>query len=305
MADIRTQILMETAVPGRASRLAWPGVSGLAWAGVGILVALLALIYGGILRDLVRDWWEDENYSHGFLVPVFSGYVVWQQRERLRGLVTDGSWYGVPVLLAGVAALILGDVGAELFVSRSSLIVLLAGLALFHLGWPVTRALAFPLAYLFFMVPLPGVVFFAVAFPLQRLAAENAAWVLDTIGVPVLLDGNIIQLSLVTLGVTEACSGIRSLISLLALAAAWAYLAVPGRWAGLLLVASAVPITILANAGRVVATGLVAQYVGPQYAFGFLHTFSGWVIFLVAVVGLVGVHGLLHAGRSWKRGSRP
>jgi len=259
----------------------------------GLFVAILAALYGATLQGLVWQWWDDPNYSHGFLVPVFSGVLVWQRRKELVALVPQGTWLGLPVLLAGVGALILGDIGAEFFLTRSSLIVILAGLILFHLGVGVFRAVAFPLAFLLFMVPLPATVFYAVAFPLQRLAAQNAADALDLLGVAVLLDGNVIHLSQISLGVTEACSGIRSLISLLALAVAWASLTLSSAWAVAALVASAVPITIVANAGRVVATGLIGQSFGIEYAQSFYHTFSGWVIFLFAFVGLLVVHGLI------------
>jgi exosortase len=180
--------------------------------------------------------------------------------------------------------------------------VIIAGLVLFHLGGAWLRALAFPLGFLFFMIPLPATVFYAVAFPLQYVAAQNAVWALDLIGVPVLRDGNVIHLSQVTLGVTEACSGIRSLMSLLALAVAWGYLTLGGPWAIAALAASAVPITIAANAGRVVTTGLVAQWFGPWYAQGFFHSFSGWLIFVFAFASLFVVHALVRAcRRAWNR----
>ncbi len=143
------------------------------------------------------------------------------------------------------------------------------------------------------MVPLPAVLFYAIAFPLQKLAAWNAAAALELLGVPVLLDGNVIHLSQITLGVTEACSGIRSLVSLLALAVASAYLMTAPHWAKALFVASVISITIAANAGRVVTTGLVGQWIGAQYATGVYHTFSGYLIFAFACAGLLAVHGLI------------
>ena len=264
---------------------------------VGVLAmlffGLLAALYWKILGDLVAQWWDDPNYSHGFLVPFFSGYLIWRQRGRLKALAPRGTWSGLPVLVAGVGLFVLGNIGAENFLTRSSLILILAGLVLLHLGPEIFRALAFPLAFLFFMVPLPAIIFYAVAFPLQRLAAQNAASSLDLLGVPVLLDGNVLHLSQISLGVTEACSGVRSLISLLALAVGWVYLTFDGVWARLLLVASAVPITILANAARVVTTGLIGQWFGVSYAKGFFHFFSGWLIFLVAFVALLAIHGLI------------
>jgi exosortase len=252
------------------------------------------LLYWPILEKLVRDWWDDPNYSHGFLVPVFTGYLIWQRRATLAALAPSGSWAGgLSILLLGLTLLVLGEVGAERFLAAGSLIVVLAGLVLLHLGPTIGRHLIFPLAYLGFAIPIPSIVFYAVAFPLQQLAAANAAWTLDVIGVPVLLDGNVIHLSHITLGVTEACSGIRSLVSMLALAVAWGALAYGHAWATILLATSAVPITIIANAGRVVATGLIGQYAGIEYATGFFHTFSGWVIFLIAFAGLLGVHAFV------------
>src|SRR5215813_11966962 len=254
-----------------------------------VFLALLAALYTGILRDLARQWWDDSNYTHGFLVPIFSGVLIWQRRKQLAALPAEGTWIGLPVLLLGIGALLLGDVGSENFLMRSSLIVILVGLVIFHLGWRIFRVVAFPLLFLFFMVPLPATVFYAVAFPLQNLAARNAAWTLDMLGVPVLLDGNIIHLTKQSLGVAEACSGIRSLISLFSVAVAWAALTLPGIWARAVFVAAVVPITILANAGRVVITGLIGQWFGIEYAQGFFHTFSSWLVFVFAFLCLLGV----------------
>jgi exosortase len=269
-----------------------------------ILAVLLGAVYWKILRALAIQWWDDANYSHGFLVPLFSLYLVWQQRAVLRALPRAGNPIGILVVLAGIAALLIGDLGAENFLMRSSLIVIIAGLILFHLGTRVFRAVLFPLAFLFFMVPLPGVVFYAVTFPLQRLAAEQAAWTLDALGIPVLLDGNIIHLAQLSLGVTEACSGIRSLISLFAGAAAWAYLLLPPGWAMIIFVAATVPITIFANAARVVLTGLIGRQFGVEYASGFFHEFAGFAIYIFAFLCLLATHSLLRAvPRWWRRAS--
>jgi exosortase len=278
------------AIPRTDSQEGWGSVRLGGW----LLAALLALLYWPVLQKLVTDWWDDPNYAHGFLVPVFSGYLVWQHRAQLGALVPQGSWAGgLPVLLLGLGLLVLGEVGAERFLAASSLVVVLAGLVLLHLGPAVGRRLAFPLAYFMFAIPIPTIAFYAIAFPLQQLAAANAAWTLDLLGIPVLLDGNVIHLSQITLGVTEACSGVRSLISMLAVAVAWGALTFGRPWAVVLLAASAVPITVIANAGRVVATGLIGEHVGVEYATGVFHTFSGWVIFLIAFAGLLGFHAFL------------
>ncbi len=268
------------------------------------LAGILVLLYWPVLRDLSAQWWDDANYNHGFLIPLFSGFLIWRERRLLRAIPPSGSALGLPVLLGGIGLLLLGDIGAENFLTRSSLIVILAGLILFLAGRATFRAVLFPLAYLFFMIPLPGILFYAITFPLQQIAAEQAAWTLELLGVPVLLDGNIIHLSQISLGVTEACSGIRSLISLLAGAAAWAYLMLPVGWSSVLFVLAAIPITILANAARVVATGLIGQWFGVEYASGFFHEFAGWVVYIFAFVCLMGVYGLIQAWRAARR-NRP
>jgi len=270
------------------------------------LLGLLVGLYGGILRDLAWQWWDDPNYTHGFMVPLFSGFLVWQRRKQLAALPPPtGSWIGLPVLLAGVGALLLGELAAENFLMRSSLIVVLAGLVLFHLGRDSFRVLAFPLLFLFFMVPLPATLFYAMAFPLQSLAARNAAWTLDRLGVPVLLDGNVIHLTRLSLGVAEACSGIRSLISLFSVAVGWAALTIPGIWGMAVFVAAVIPITIFANAGRVVATGLIAQWFGIEYAQGFFHTFSSWLVFVFAFVCLLGIHRVIRLVQARRQEQAP
>jgi len=278
--------------PGRPHPEALVGRGHDPWAGLVALIflALLTALYAGILRDLVWQWWDDSNYTHGFLVPIFSGVLLWQRRKQLAALPSEGSWIGLPVLLLGIGALLLGDIGSESFLMRISLIAILVGLVLFLLGSRVLRVVAFPLLFLIFMVPLPSTLFYAVALPLQTLAARNAAWTLETLGVPVLLDGNVIHLTKQSLGVAEACSGIRSLISLLSVSVGWAVLTLSGFWAMAIFVAAVVPITILANAGRVVVTGLIGQWFGVEYAQGFFHTFSSWLVFVFAFLCLLGTH---------------
>lgn len=270
------------------------GIQGLELAPVTLVLgALLLAIYWRILRAMVIQWWDDPNYSHGFVVPLFALYLVWRQWPTLTRLPRTGSLVGIPVILGGIVVLLAGDLGADNFLMRSSLIVVVAGLVLFHLGGAIFRALLFPLAFLFFMVPLPGVIFYAITFPLQNLAARQAAWTLEALGVPVLLDGNVIHLAQLSLGVTEACSGIRSLISLLAGAVAWAVLFLPVGWAMVVFLASTLPITIVANAARVVLTGLIGQYVGVEYASGFFHEFAGLAIYALAFLCLLATFGLL------------
>ena len=261
-----------------------------------VLLVLLVLLYGPTSLGLVRDWWDDPDYSHGFVVPVFAGFMIAQRRRELMALEPSTSWAGLALLLVGLATLLLGDFGAELFLTRSSLVVVLAGLVLLHLGPSIFRIVRFPLAYLLFMIPLPATLYYAVTFPLQRLAARSAAWTLDRLDIPVLLEGNIIHLTQLSLGIAEACSGIRSLLSLVAVAVAWAYFLVPGRWAQVILVGAAFPIAVFGNVCRVLVTALVATWLGGNYAEGFYHLFSGWVVFLAALTLLATVDHLLRLG---------
>lgn len=269
----------------------------------GAVVAILIGLYARVLPVWLEDLWSDPNYSHVYIVPIISGFVIWQRRRQLAAFPIRGSWRGVPFILAGVASLIVGDIGAETFLMRTSLIVILAGLVLFHFGSAMLRALAFPLGFFLFMVPMPAIFFYAMTARLQNVAAESGAWALDLLGVPILLDGNVIHLSRLTLGVTEACSGIRSLITLVALGVAWAHLMVPRFWMQVVLVISVLPITIVANAGRIVMTGLVGRSFGVEYAEGFFHFVSGWLVFIVAILCLLAVHGILRAvspRRDWE-----
>ena len=269
----------------------------------GAVVAILIGLFVPVFPVWLDDLWDDPNYSHVFIVPIISGFVIWQRRRALAAVPIQGSWRGVPLILEGVAALIAGDIGAENFLMRSSLIAILAGLVLFHFGSAMLRALAFPLGFFLFMVPMPAIFFYAMTARLQNLAAETGAWGLDLLGVPVLLDGNVIHLSRITLGVTEACSGIRSLITLVALGVAWAYLMLPRFWMQVVLVASVLPITIASNAGRIVMTGLVGRWFGIEYAEGFFHFVSGWLVFALALLCFLAVHGvirLLSGRRVWE-----
>jgi exosortase len=253
----------------------------------GLLAGTFLYLYAFVLSPLIADWTDDPNYSHGFLVPVLSLYFVWERRQELLGITRQPSIWGVALLLAGIGLLFLGHVGAELFLMRSSMIVVLTGLVWYLCGWKMLQALAFPLAFLLFMVPLPAIILNTITFPLQLLAAKLSTASLQIIGLPVFREGNIIFLPHTTLEIVEACSGIRSLVSLLALAVVFAYMTQrhPGkRWA---LAVSAVPIALVANAFRVWGTGVLAFLYGTQVAEGFYHTFAGWLVFVVAFVLLL------------------
>ncbi len=270
-----------------------------AWRWIAAFVAVAAAAYGPILLEMGRDWARDDNYSHGFLVPLVSAYFLWRRRGRLVRLAPRPANAGLVLLLLGLAALVLGEIGAEQFTKRLSFLVVVAGGVVFLGGWRWLRAVAFPYAYLFFMVPLPYIVYDAVAFPLKLFAARVATGLVANLGIPIFAEGNVIYLESTTLQVADACSGIRSLVSLLALAAAFAYVTQPAGWRRWLLFLAAVPIAIATNVGRIVGTAVLADRYGAKVAMGFFHEFAGVVVFgaallllfaLGAVVGRLGRH---------------
>jgi exosortase len=264
-----------------------------------VLAALHTFLYYDVLGRLIQQWWNDPNFSHGFFVPAFSAFVIWNERKRLAALKDEPSWWGAAIILLALCVLIVGVLGAELFLSRSSLVLLLGGLLIQFRGWIWFRALFFPWAFLFLMIPIPAIIFNQIAFPLQLLASKLASSALPLLGVPVLREGNVIQLPAMSLEVVEACSGIRSLMSLGTLAIIYGYFLESGFWRRLMLALGAIPIAVAANALRIVGTGLLGNYWDPDKAMGFFHTFSGWLIFVMSLGLLFGLHGLLRLGERW------
>ena len=263
------------------------------WFDALILVALLAWLYFAVLSRLAAQWLNDPNFSHGFFVPAFALFVIWQKRAELARIPLQPTWAGVVILLFGLVVLVIGVLGAELFLSRSSLLIVVAGLVVLFCGWPMFRAVLFPWAFLALMIPIPTILFNQITLPLQVLASKVASWSLPLLGVPVLREGNVIQLPEMALEVAEACSGIRSLLSLVTLAIIYGYLLTDSVRMRIALAIAAVPIAVAANSLRIVGTGLLVQYWDPDKAEGFFHTFSGWLIFLVSLGMLFLLHKIL------------
>ena len=263
------------------------------WVWSVILIGLILLLYAAVIKSLVAQWWTDADYGHGFFVPLFSGYILWHTRERWTKVEVKPSNFGFVVIVGAIALLLLGSLGAELFTGRFSLLVLLAGMILFLAGWKMLRAVSFPLGYLIWMIPMPVIIYNQITFPLQLIASRLATAWLELAQVPVLRDGNILIMSNYSLEVVEACSGIRSLMTLMALAVAYGYLVSPRRWVRYVLAAFMVPIAIVTNAIRLMGAGLMAHRFGPAAAEGFLHQFSGWAIFLVALLLMFGSYWIL------------
>ena len=263
------------------------------WLQLSLISLLIGLLYYRILAHLVLDWWIDPNYSHGFIIPIFCAWVVWQNRKRIAEVPAKPSWLGFFVAVGAAGVLVLGVLGAENFLSRASLLFLLAGLVIQFRGWRFFRALLFPWAVLFLMIPLPAIILNQIAFPLQFEASRLASGLLALFGVPVLREGNIIKLPSLTLDVVQACSGLRSLVSLITFAAMYGYFFERRTWRRLLLILAAIPIAVVANGIRIMGSGFLGQYWDPDKAQGFFHLFSGWLIFLLSLGLLAAFHSAL------------
>ena len=232
------------------------------------VLAMFAVVYHAIVMRMVGDWSFDPNYSHGFLVPCLSAWFAWRRWPQLREAVVIPSLWGLPLLGLGLVLLLFGSVTLELFTSRASLVVLLAGTILYLYGTEVFRLLRCPLAYLLFMVPLPYTVYDALALPLKGMVSAVATGGIRLMGLPVLREGNVIIFPNITLEVVDACSGLRSLMSLAALGTAFAFLFLPAGWRRWVLVLATVPIAVAANTLRVFITGVLSWYMGAGAASG-------------------------------------
>lgn len=263
------------------------------WSQLAVIAVLIGLLYYRILAALAADWWTDPNYSHGFIVPIFCGWVIWKERTRIAGTPAKPSWSGLVVILGALVLLVLGVLGAELYCSRTSLLFLLAGLAIQFRGWRFFRALLFPWAVLFLMVPLPAIIFNQIALPLQFQASGLATGMLQLVGVPVLREGNVIQLPSLTLDVVEACSGLRSLVSLITLSVLYGYIFERRTWRRVVLILVAAPIAVVANGVRIMGSGILGQYWDADKAEGFFHLFTGWLIFVVSFGLMIILHSAL------------
>lgn len=247
------------------------------------LLVLLGVVYHRIVPDMVQDWARYENYSHGFLVPFIAGYLAWMRKSALTAAEVRPSNAGLVVIVMGIAALALGWLGTEYWTMRSSLVFILVGAVLFLFGWEVLKVLLVPLAYLLLMIPIPAVIYDAAAFPLKLFVTRVSVLSMKALGVVVVQEGNILMFPNITLEVADACSGLRSIMSLLALGVAYAFVLHPRIRDRVVLVLSTLPIAIATNCLRVVATGVLAQHFGAAAAEGFFHEFAGLFVFAGAV----------------------
>jgi exosortase len=263
--------------------------TALPWTAVLWVGALILLCYWPVITRLVAQWETDEDMGHGFFVPVIAAYIAWQLRDEFLSVPASHSWWGLALVVYAGIQLSIATLGAELFLARTAIVFSIIGAVWFLNGARRLRVMAFPLFLLFFMVPIPAIVYNQITFPLQQLASRAAEFSLIAIGIPVLREGNILELAGQKLQVVEACSGIRSLLTLSFLSLVYGYFLEKKTWIRIALFLSTVPIAMLANASRVSMTGVLTEY-KPELAQGFFHTASGWVIFMAALVMLVAFH---------------
>jgi exosortase len=269
-----------------------PVETRLPWTKIAWFSALLTASYAGVFVHLVRQWDHDPDMSHGFFVPLVSAFIIWQRRAEIALIKPRPTWWGLALVLYGTAQLYLATLGAELFLARTAFVITVFGVVLMLGGLPVLRKLAFPLFLLFFMVPIPAVLYNRVTFPLQILASTFAGDGLAWLGLPVLREGNILELPQQRLSVVEACSGIRSLLTLAFLAVVYGQFFEKKTWMRVALFLATVPIAIVANASRVTLTGVISEW-KPELAEGFFHSAQGWVIFMVSLFLLIAFHQVL------------
>ncbi len=270
------------------------------------IAAALGFLYATVLTKLGRDWWTDENYSHGLLVPFVIAIIVWKEWSGLESIKKNPSrWLGIATVAAAFFLLLAGTLGAELFTQRVSLVLMIAGVIIYLFGPKILGLLAVPFALLLLAIPIPQIVFNRIAFPLQIWASQMAVWGIRVFDVPTLRSGNVIDIlprgatQTISLEVVEACSGIRSLMTLVTLALILAYFtrrddcsgtanfSTRDFWRAVVLMLSAIPIAVVTNAARVTATGVFTYYYGKQATESSLHEMSGWLVYVVALALLI------------------
>lgn len=263
------------------------------WFGALTLFALVVIMYASVLSALARQWWDDPNYGHGFFVPVFAVYVLWSERDRWSALPSRANNIGFAIMLFAIGLRVLGMLGAELFIARLSLVILICGIVVFLAGGQALRSISFPIGYLLFMIPLPAIVYYQLTFPLQLWASRLGASGLVALGIHTVREGNLLVLPNCTLNVVEACSGIRSLLSLLAAVVAYGYLAEPSTWKRSVLAFASIPIAIATNGLRLVATGVLSYFFGPSVDSGVVHLVLGLGFFALAFLSILLIHKIL------------
>ena len=253
---------------------------------------LLLLCYGPILYRMGVQWATDDDMGHGFFVPVVAGFIVWQRRASLPLVQCQPNGWGLALVILAAFQVLVANLGAELFTARLAFLIALFGVLLYLGGTAFVRALLLPLLLLLFMIPIPQIVYARLTLGLQMLASQLGETLIGWMGIPVIRTGNLLELPSQTLNIVDACSGIRSLLSLLFLSQVYAYFTEKRIWIRWALLFATVPIAIAANAIRVAITGLLSE-MDTKLAQGSYHEMEGYIVFAVALIALVATHRLI------------
>ncbi len=273
----------------------------ISWQPIAWFGALLFICYAPILYRMGVQWATDENMGHGFFVPVVAGYIAWQRRELLLATPRKPNGWGLFLVVFAAAEALAGTLGAELFTARLAFVIALVGVILYLGGTRWIRILSFPLLLLLFMIPIPAIIYAQLTLKLQMLASQLGEIMISAAGIPVLRAGNTLQLPSQTLDIAEACSGIRSLMSLAFLSLVYSYFADKRVWMRWVLLAATIPIAIGANGVRVAVTGMLSE-INTKLAQGAYHETEGYIVFIVAMAALLLTHRLISFGaKKWNR----
>jgi exosortase len=260
------------------------------WLVAAVALAAAASIYAPVVAGLTRQWYDDPNAAYGIFVAIAAAAAVWRRWPHVAGLDAAGSRWGAAGLTAAAFLYVVGTLAADVFLIRVSLIGFVAAALWFVCGTAHVRAFAVPLVLFLVSIPLPSAVVTEVTLPLQLAASQCAAALLGAFGIDVVRDGNVLTLSYITLEVAEACSGMRSLVTLLALVAVyWGLTGAPATRA-LLLAAATVPVAIVGNGLRVAFTAVLAARIGENAVRGVVHDATGFAAFVLMCAALAAMH---------------
>jgi exosortase len=257
-----------------------------------LFLAFLALYYP-FIQTLIRDWDVNDNYSQGYFIPFVSGFMIWSLRRELSAVEVKPTNWGIALVALGLLQLFIAKVGSEYFLQRTSMIVVLFGIFFFLFGRRLTKAVWLPLVYLIYMIPIPAIIWNRISFPMQLFASALTEDVVQLLGIPILREGNVLHLAQTSLEVVDSCSGLRSLVSMLALATAFTFLINKEAWKRWVLFLAAFPIAVIVNIIRLTGTAVLASRYGGDVARGFLHDFSGWLVFVAGIALLILTQSLL------------
>ena len=252
-----------------------------------IAVGLALAAYAGGVAELITRWSKQEEYSHGFFIPLIVLWLLWQRREALRASLATPSWYGPLFLIIAAAMLLLGELTAIFILVQYGFVLSLVGLVFCLGGMPLARVTILPIAFLIFAIPLPYFVDSQLSWRLQLLSSQIGVDVLRGLGISVFLEGNVIDLGVYKLQVVEACSGLRYLYPLLSIGFLMAYMYQAPLWRRVVLFLTTIPVTVLMNSLRIAAVGVLVQRWGTGMAEGFMHYFEGWIIFIACLMTLL------------------